>query len=690
MGDLIIGRDRLGGVNDATRLEWLVTNGIGGYASGTAGGALARREHGLLVAALGPPDGRVLLLAKLSERIEIDRAWTDLDTNRWRGGAVSPEGHRHLESFRLEGGVPVWTWAVGDTRLEKRVWMEHGENTTLIQYRLAAARATVTLELGALVDHRDAGSLTARGEAAARVEPVSSGVRVELGEGGPPLWLFAPGAAIVPAHDWYRGYALARESERGRDDAEDHLLAAWIRARLSPGDGFIVVASTRSDAGRLGPGPLGLGAALARRHAHDRSLIEMWEAAQPRLARAAPAWVRRMVLAADAFVTDRAPAGLPGGKNLIAGYPWPADAGRETLAALPGLTLSTGRPEVARAVLAAWAQLVDQGMLPAVPAAPGAVAGHDAADAALWFFQAVRATFEATRDVGFLDSMYPALEEIGAWTERGTRFGIRVDPRDGLLRVGGGDAALTWMDARLDGRPVTPRKGKPVEINALWYNALTAMAGFAHHLKRPAEPYEQFARRVEHAFERYWNAEAGCLYDVIDGPDGPDGSVRPNQLLALSLPDSPLPPARRRAVLESCGRWLVTSHGLRSLSPADPRYRGRCAGDARAQEAAIHQGTAWVWLLPHYALAHHRVHGDREAALALLEPLGSLTGAYGAGFLPAMADGDPPHAPRGVIAQAWALGETLRAWHALAARREVRRAAVTRRTKTAVGAAQAV
>jgi predicted glycogen debranching enzyme len=483
------------------------------------------------------------------------------------------------------------------------------------------------------------------------------------------LWLLAPGATIEPRHDWYRGFALALERERGLEPNQDLLCAAELRTELSPGDTFTLIASTRHDAGARG-GRLGLATALARRHAHEKSLMAMWTAAHPRASRAAPPWIEQLVLAADAFVVERATAGDPNGRSVVAGYPWFADWGRDTMIALPGLALATGRPEIARAVIATFARHLDQGMLPNRFPDHGHAPEYTSADAALWFFQAVRATFEATGDEAWLAALYPALEEVGAWMETGTRYGIGIDPSDGLVRIGETDRlALTWMDARVDGRAVTPRRGKPVEINALWHGALVAMAGFATRLKRPAEPYELLARRVERSFERFWNAEAGGLYDVIDTPDGADASIRPNQLLAVALPESPLPPLRRRTVLETCGRLLLTSHGMRSLAPDDPRYRSHYLGPPAERDRAYHQGTAWTWLLPVHALAHFRVHGDRDAALALLEPFGQLIGEYGVGSLPEIADGGPPHLPRGCFAQAWSVGEALRVWHLLAAPR---------------------
>jgi predicted glycogen debranching enzyme len=374
--------------------------------------------------------------------------------------------------------------------------------------------------------------------------------------------------------------------------------------------------------------------------------------------------VRRLVLAADAFVISCGTTEDPNGRGVSTGYPEVAEGGREAMIALPGLAVATGRPEVARSVLARLARQVDQGLLPGPDRRSGDT-GYEA-DTSLWFFQAVRSYVEATEDDAFLDRVYPVLEDIGAWIERGTRHGIGVDPRDGLLRVGDDQTPLTWMDGRADGVAISPRVGKPVELNALWYNALTATARFARRLKRPSEAYEEMARRVANHFARFWNPEAGCLYDVLDGPRGPEAALRPNQILAVSLPDSPLPAARRRAVLEACGRWLLTSHGLRSLAPCDPRYRGSCVGGPAARTLARHHGTAWTWLSPHYALAHHRVHGDRVAALAVLEPLGRLLGGLAAGFLPEAADGDPPHAPRGRVAGAAAVGETLRVYHHLA------------------------
>jgi predicted glycogen debranching enzyme len=683
MNALRIGRDRLARPGDADRLEWLVTNGIGGYACGTISGALTRRYHGLLVAALPPPLPRTLLLAKLGERLWHEGQWVELDVNRWASGATTPGEPVHLESFSLDGTVPVWTWALGNTRLEKRVWMEHGENTTYVQYRVVAAPEPVRIVLRALVNHRDAHALTARGEWSARVEEAAGGLEVVPFEGATSLWLSARGAESRAAHDWYRGFALALESERGLEAVEDHLCAAEFAARIEPGDALTLVASTRPEAGQSGRGALSLAGAHSRRRAHDRALLASWSKAHGALSHGAPGWVRPLVLSADAFIAERTGAAESAGRTVLAGYPWFADWGRDTMIALPGLTLATGRPEAARAVLATFARHLDRGMLPNHFPEGGAPPAYDTVDAALWTFEAVRSYVDHTGDLEFLAELYPALEDIGAWYERGTRHGIRVDPRDGLLDAGEPGVALTWMDARVEGTPVTPRQGKTVDVNALWFAALRTMAGFARRLGRPGEAYDEMGDRVARSFERFWNADAGCLHDLLDGPDGPDAALRPNQIFAVSLSESPLSAVRRRAVLDACGRWLLTSHGLRSLSPRDARYRGVYLGGPRVRDTAYHQGTAWTWLLPHYALAHFRVHGDCEAALQILDPLGDLLAARAVGYLPEIADGDPPHAPRGCFAQAWSVGEALRAWHQIAgSKRTARRPARPRKRAT--------
>jgi predicted glycogen debranching enzyme len=329
---------------------------------------------------------------------------------------------------------------------------------------------------------------------------------------------------------------------------------------------------------------------------------------------------------------------------------------------LPGLTLTTGRPEVARKILRTFANFVDQGMLPNRFPDSGETPEYNTVDATFWYFEAIRAYYAETGDEQLLNELYPVLAEIIDWHQRGTRYNIKVDPADGLLHAGQPRVQLTWMDAKVGDWVVTPRIGKPVEVNALWYNALKAMAGFAEVLGESSEDYEAAADQTLQGFERFWNEGAGYCYDVIDGPDGDDGSLRPNQILAVSLPESPLLAKRQRAVVDACARHLLTSHGLRSLAPAEPQYQGHYGGDQRQRDGAYHQGTVWGWLLGPFCLAHFRVYGDPDQALGFLEPMAYHLSAAGLGSLSEIFDGETPFTPRGCFAQAWSVAEVLRVW----------------------------
>ena len=661
------GREVCGDLATAERREWLCTNGIGGYASGTLAGTLTRRYHGLLVAALRPPLGRRLVVSKLDEDVEYAGRPYALAANRWADGSVAPHGYRLIERFRLDGTTPVWTYACGDALVEKRVWMEPGANTTYIRYQVLRASAPLTLTLRALVNHCDYHS-TAHGDGwTMAVTPVDGGFRVQAYDGAAPVVLLAPRAEVRVEHAWYHGFALPRERERGLDSEGDHLHAGTFKAALGAGDTLTVVASTESAPGTDGE------RAWKRRQAYEADLLARWTRGWPG-AETAPAWIRQLALGADQFVARRPLPDEPGGMTVIAGYHWFGDWGRDTMIALPGLALATGRPELAVRVLRTFARFVDQGMLPNRFPDEGEAPEYNTVDATLWWFEAIRATHEATGDDGLLKDLFPALENVVDWHRRGTRYGIGEDPVDGLLRAGQPGVQLTWMDAKVGDWVVTPRIGKPVEINALWYNALRAMAGFARRLKRPATTWDAAADRARDGFGRFWNEGAGYCYDVLEGPHGDDGSLRPNQIFAVALPESPLPRERQRRVVDACARHLLTSHGLRSLAPGDPAYRGAYGGGQTERDGAYHQGTVWGWLLGPFALAHARAYGDREAARALLEPLGQHLADYGVGSIAEIFDGDPPFAPRGCIAQAWSVAETLRAWQALSGPAAARRA----------------
>jgi predicted glycogen debranching enzyme len=649
------GREICGNLATAESREWLCTNGIGGFASGTVSGLLTRRYHGLLVAALQPPLGRTLLVAKLEDAVQYDGMRHPLSTNRWADDTVDPHGFRATEGFRLEGTTPVWTYACADALLEKQVWMEQGANTTYVRYQLLRARGPVELEVKALVNYRDYHATTRGPGWQMHVETVPEGVRVIAFEGARPFVVLADVMEVEAAHDWYVGFDLTAERERGLDAREDNLHAATFRGRLQPGAAVTFVLSVEE-----APSLDGRAARQRRRQCED-ALMATWRRVAP-TAKGAPAWIEHLVLAADQFVVHRPLHDDADGMSVIAGYHWFGDWGRDTMISLPGLLLSTGRLNEARRILRTFARFVDRGMLPNRFPDAGEAPEYNTVDATLWYFEAIRAYHAATGDDALLHELFPVLQEIVRWHRQGTRYRIAEDPTDSLLRSGEPGVQLTWMDAKIGDWVVTPRTGKAVEINALWYNALRAMMGFAECLGRPSDEWSTLAGRVQMGFQRFWNDANRYCYDVLDGPDGNDNTLRPNQICAVSLPHSPLSPEQQRGVVDTCARHLLTSFGLRSLAPSHPGYHGRYIGGPGERDSTYHQGPVWGWLLGLFALAHLRVYKDPEAALSFLTPMAHHLADHGVGSLAEIFDGDPPFTPRGCIAQAWSVAETLRAW----------------------------
>jgi predicted glycogen debranching enzyme len=657
-----LGREICGVLDVAEQREWLVTNGIGGFASGTVSGNLTRRYHGLLVAALQPPVGRMQIVAKLDETARYYAADYALGTNRWASGAIEPQGYVHIESFRLDGTTPVWRFAIADAILEKRVWMLHGENTTYVQYTMLRGSKSIELELRTLINYRDFHSNTHAGDWRMKIDAVKSGLQITAFEGGIPFYLLSAGATVEPRHDWSRDYFLPLEKYRGLDDREDYLLAAVFRATLQVNQSVTIIFSTNASAALDGD------AARAQNAKRESDLLAQWSSVDAPAASAAPGWVRQLILAADQFVVKRDVADTPevtDGKTIIAGYHWFGDWGRDTMIALPGLTLVTGRADIAKTILLSFSRYVDGGMLPNNFPDAGGRPEYNTVDAALWFFEAVRQYFAATQDTETLARLFPVMAQMIDAHVAGTRYQIHVDQADGLLYAGEPGVQLTWMDAKVGDWVVTPRIGKPVEINALWFNALETMASLAPAVKQSAEPFAKLAARVRQSFAKFWNGSAGYCYDVIDAPGiGNDATLRPNQIFAVSLPQSPLPAEQQKAVVDICARRLVTSYGLRSLAQSETGYQGHYGGNNRERDGAYHQGTVWGWLLGPFALAHLRVYNYRAAAMSFLEPLGKQIHSHGLGTLSEIFDGDAPFTSRGCIAQAWTVAEVLRAWRA--------------------------
>jgi len=654
------GREICSFLDEASSREWLVTNGIGGFASGTVAGLATRRYHGLLIAALKPPLGRTLLVAKLEEEAQYRNQSFFLSTNRWVGGSVNPQGYRHIERFRLDGTTPVWTFACADALIEKRVWMQPGATTTYVRYSLIRASSALELELKALVNYRDYHSDTHAGDWRMSIEPVDHGLSVLAFAGATPFYLLAASGTVEPAHEWYRNFDLACERDRGLNDREDHLYAGTFRATLCPEESMTLVCSTDSKPvldGRR---------AWETRVKHERDLLECWTAHHAPLSLSTPRWMKQLVLAADQFIVSRPMKDDSDACSVIAGYHWFGDWGRDTMIALPGLALSTGRPEISRNVLRTFARFVDRGMLPNVFSDGTEMPQYNTVDAALWYFEAVRQHFEATKDEQFLSEIFPTLAEIIDWHIRGTRYGIHVDSSDSLLHAGEEGVQLTWMDAKVGDWVVTPRIGKPIEVNALWLNSLVSMSRFASFLKKPHERYTSIAGQVKRSFQRFWNESAKYCFDVIDGPQGHDSLLRPNQIFAVSLPESPLTTTQQRAVLDACACQLFTSFGLRSLVPGHRDYRATYNGGPRERDGAYHQGTAWGWLLGPFIQAHLRVFGDIAQAISFLEPLASHLQTHGLGTAAEIFDAEAPFTPRGCVAQAWTVAEWIRAWTSVA------------------------
>lgn len=659
---ITFGREICGHLQIAESREWLVTNSIGGYASGTVAGLLTRRYHGLLVAALTPPLGRTLLLSKFEETVLYADSSYPLSTNRWADGTIDPQGYRHIERFALEGTIPVWRFACADALLEKRIWMQQGDNTTYVHYDLRRALKPLTLTIKALVNYRDHHGSTQSGDWRMQLERVEHGLCVIAFPGAVPFYLLSDTAEVSIAHDWYFGFDLAQERYGGLEHHEDHLHAATFRITLHPGESVTVVASTSIHPELRGQ------RALELRYTYEQHLLEQRKTTRL-VKKKDPEWVQHLVLAADQFLVNRPSPDDSAGKTVIAGYPWFGDWGRDTMISLPGLTLVTGRPAIARSLLLTFARYVDKGMLPNRFPEGNEAPEYNTVDATLWYFEAIRAYYAATEDDTVLHTLFPILADIVDWHIRGTRYRIQVDPADGLLYAGETGTQLTWMDAKVGDWVITPRIGKPVEVNALWYNALRTMIQFARYLKKPSQDYEVAAKHALKSFSRFWNERTGYCYDVIDGPEGPDEALRPNQILAVSLPESPLTPEQQRMVVDACAQHLLTSHGLRSLDPDHPQYQGQYGGDRWQRDRAYHQGTVWGWLLGPFVVAHLRVYRDPVQARSFLEPMAHQLLAHGVGSLSEIFDGDAPMTPRGCIAQAWTVAEVLRTWHALGDRK---------------------
>jgi predicted glycogen debranching enzyme len=655
-----------GDLDTALAREWLETNGLGGFASSTIAGVNTRRYHGLLVAAMQPPVGRLVLLSKFEEKLLVDDQVFELSANRYPG-VVQPRGFEFLQEFRLDP-FPTFVFHAGGVVVTKTIFMVHGENSVAVVYELSsgATAKSVRIELRPLIAFRDYHALTHWNEALNPVVTEERGLASIRPYADLPTLHFAHNATYVGTEGvWYRDFQYEVERERGLEYSEDLFQPCLLQFSLSEQPAQVIASTQRRDVvdlDRCRTSEVQRRESLnALAHSADDLVADDPISDDP-----VDDVGKRLAAAADQYVVSRG-----NDSTVIAGYHWFSDWGRDTMISLPGLTLATQRFDVARSILRTFAHAADRGMLPNRFPDGGETPEYNNVDATLWFFEAVRAYLAASNDSAFVRAeLYNGMADIIGWHIRGTRYNIHVDA-DGLLQAGADGVQLTWMDAKVDGRVITPRSGKPVEIQALWYNALCVMAdlaadfGDAHSQKR----YAAMAVLARWSFNQlFWNDSTSCLYDVVDTSTGSapslDGSIRPNQIFAVSLHHGMLPQGRAQKVVAAVEEHLLTPYGLRTLAATDEQYRGRYTGTPVQRDEAYHQGTVWPWLMGPFITAYLRVKqgsvAARKQAAEWLQPLEGYLLDCGVGQLPEIFEGDPPHRPCGCIAQAWSVAELLR------------------------------
>jgi predicted glycogen debranching enzyme len=653
--------------------EWLVTNGLGGFASGTLAGVPTRRYHGLLVAALPTPLGRTIMFNHLSEWLRLPSgARRPLGGQERAGGQLEWPGAEHLREFRLEEGLPVWRYELEGSVVEKRVLMVHSQNTVHVNYRLVGGEDTLRLKLRPALQFRPLEDAV-HGSAEEPYTVTSTEDRLEVSTGSkyPPLRLkiFGPRATFALDGGELQNVFYRTEERRGYDHTGELWSPGYFSVDVSRDVSATLVGSTESWE-------------LIRALSPEDAQGAEHERRERLLAAAAPAAregvAAELVLAADQFVitpagrqedATRAHAAGEEVRSVIAGYHWFTDWGRDTMISLEGLTCTTGGHREAGWILRTFGQYVRDGLIPNMFPDGASEGLYHTADATLWFFHALGRYLKVTDDRVTLEVLLPKLHDIARHHLEGTRFGIRVDPRDGLLAQGAEGYQLTWMDAKCDGWVVTPRRGKAVEINALWYNALRLLEGWTRESGDAAcaDELKEHAERCRRSFnQRFWYEQGGYLFDVVESEEmggGDDPACRPNQLLAISLEHEVLERARWEPVLNVTREKLLTPVGLRSLSPDHPEFKPTYHGDLKTRDAAYHQGTVWGWLVGPFIDAWLKVHpGDRAGARKLLEGFLPHLDEACVGSISEVFDAVEPFHARGCVAQAWSVAEVLRCW----------------------------
>lgn len=628
--------------------EWLLTNGLGGFASSTIIGLNTRRYHGLLLASLHPPVDRRLLVAKLDEDLYVNGKRFVLGTNQVRDG-YAQRGYMYLQRFERYP-FPTYTYHIDSVFLVKSIFMVHGENTTVVHYRMInPLQKKLSLYIFPLVNCRDYHHTTQENDWPFHQKFIQDHqIEIEPFSGSPHIFMASDRARYIQSPSWYKGMYYSIEDYRGLPCFEDHFIPGYCTLHSQRSEEFSIILSTGEIA------------------SFDYELLEKKERERQNMllsqAGYSDDFLRKLVLAADDFIVRRTSTGK---KTIIAGYPWFNDWGRDAMIALPGLTLCTRRFQDAREILATFAANTKEGLVPNMFTEAGEEPLYNTVDASLWYFYAVHKYLAYTGDYSFVKNyLWETMQEIINYYRIGTRYGIAMDD-DGLLIAGAPGFQLTWMDAKVGDWVVTPRQGKPVEINALWYNALMFMSELTGTFDKKDE-YSELAAQVRQNFILFfWNEEKQCLYDVVNDAEQ-DGQIRPNQIIAVSLPHSVLPQKRAQAVVDRVFEELYAVYGLRSLSPKNWQYQGRYGGDQYHRDGAYHQGTAWSWLLGHFVTAYRKVFNysqeSRITAHLLLSPIKDHLRDQGIGTISEIFDGSYPYTPRGCFAQAWGVAEVLRCY----------------------------
>jgi glycogen debranching enzyme len=603
--------------------EWVLPNGIGGFAMGTIAGINTRRYHGLLIAALNPPTDRTLLFAAIEATVQVGNVKMPLSNNQYPG-AIYPEGYQYLRKFEL-GEAAHWTYKKASVTIKKSVKTVHGHNKVEVSFENLGLRMA-TIILRPLVCFRDFHSNFS--------ERISYPNSIELGasetvieEDGHSLVFSHPAAERVPVHGWYYRFEHARELERGLDPRDDLYCPFELRYEVPAGEKITLSAEVKGYEADVQP-PL---------RARENSISSDFEHA------------------ARAFIVKS-----ENRTSILAGFPWFSDWGRDTMISLPGICLVTGHFSEARQILRDYASQLYQGLIPNRFVEKGERADYNTVDATLWFGNAIYKTLEAEWDEEFAKEMFGCLTEIVDWHQKGTLYGIKVDPVDGLLFQGEDGTQLTWMDAKIGDWVVTPRHGKPVEINGLWINLLRVTEGLAVRLSNESKHYKKAAELAEAHFDaKFWHPVRGHYLDTADPADA---TLRPNQLIAMSLPFSPCKPEHAKLALKVVEKHLVTPFGLRTLGPEEPGYVGRFKGPMATLDACYHQGTVWPWLFGPYITSLVKYVGSKSEARKRLKMVKEMIADCGIGGISECYDGDEPHTPGGCPWQAWSVAEILRCW----------------------------